>query len=315
MHILRASGRAIIVLAVAGVLAAPVPATAATVSVGVLEDVRTLGFIDYRARPGERNDVAVVRFSAGVYRVVDAAGLVAGAGCIQQGPVAAVCFVGEDEAGAVVRLGDGDDRLAYAGARPDEGATIEDGPGNDVITGSARDDTFVNGPGDDVLRGEAGDDDLQGGPGADRLIGGEGQDTVRYDNRRMGVRADLQGDADDGAPGEGDQIASDVENLVGGSGQDRLTGNRRANDLDGGRGADLLFGRAGADEIEGGEGGDRIVGGSGRDDLSGDRGRDRIEARDGRRDVIRCDVYLKRGDVAVVDRRDQVSTCAVVRRG
>lgn len=314
MRIPRDTAPAIIALVLAAVLAAPAPAMAATVSVGVLESVNTPGYIDYRAQPGERNDVTLARFAAGVYSVADTAGVVAGAGCVQQGPTTAFCLVGDDEAGAIIRLGDGDDRLSYAGVRPDEGATISDGPGNDAIRGSAHDDVFVNGPGGDVLRGGAGEDDLEGGPGGDRLIGGADEDTVRYDNRRGRVRADLQGDADDGAPGERDRIASDVENLVGGRGKDRLTGNRRANDLDGGAGADRLFGRAGADEIEGGEGNDRIVGGRGRDDLSGDRGRDVIEARDGRRDALRCDVYVTRGDIAIVDRHDRVARCALVRR-
>lgn len=314
MRIPSATGQAIVTLAVAGALAGPASATAATVSVGVLESVTAPGHIDYRAQPGERNDAALTRFEAGVYLVADTAGLVAGVGCVQQNPTTALCFVGEDESSADIRLGDGDDRLSYGGVRPQEGATISDGPGHDVIGGSAHDDLIVNGPGDDVLRGGAGEDDMESGPGADRLFGGANRDTVRYEDRSTSIRADLEGDADDGAPGEGDRIAMDVENLVGGRGKDRLTGNRRANNLDGRGGADRLLGRSGADEIEGGPGNDRIVGGRGRDTLTGAGGRDLIEARDGRRDDIRCGFYRTRGDVVVVDRHDRVTRCAVVRR-
>jgi Ca2+-binding RTX toxin-like protein len=307
--------RTIITLAVAGVLAAaPASAMAATVSVGVLESVNEPGHIEYRALAGERNDVTLTRFAGGVYSVADTAGVVAGVGCMQQTSTAAVCVVGDDESGADIQLGDGDDRLTYTGVSPDDGATISDGPGNDVVSGSAGDDTFVNGPGNDVLSGGAGEDDLPGGPGSDRLIGGAGRDTVRYDDRHGAVRADLQGDADDGASAEHDQIASDVENLVGGRGNDRLTGNRHANQINGGAGKDRLYGRAGKDEIDGGPGNDRIVGGSGRDDLAGDDGRDRISARDGGRDDIRCGFYLTPRDVAIVDRHDHVFRCAVVRR-
>ena len=137
---------------------------------------------------------------------------------------------------------------------------------------------------------------------------------MRYDDRHGAVRADLQGDAADGASGEHDQIASDVENLVGGRGNDRLTGNSHNNQLDGGAGKDRLQGRSGTDEIDGGPGNDKIVGGPGRDVLSGADGRDRIDARDGRRDDVRCGFYLRRGDVAIVDRLDHVFRCAVVRR-
>jgi Ca2+-binding RTX toxin-like protein len=280
----------------------------------VVESVNTPGNIEYRAQAGERNDVTLTRFAGGVYSVADTAGLTAGVGCMQQTPTTAVCVVGDTESSADIQLGDGDDRLSFGGVSPDDGAVISDGPGNDVIHGSVRDDIFVNGPGNDVLSGGAGEDDLQGGPGSDRLIGGANRDTVRYDDRHGGVRADLQGDADDGAPGEGDQISADVENLVGGRGKDRLTGNSHDNQLDGGFGADRLFGRSGKDEIAGGPGNDRIDGGPGRDDLSGDDGRDRINARDGSPDAIRCGVYLTRRDVAIVDRHDHPFLCGVVRR-
>jgi Ca2+-binding RTX toxin-like protein len=280
----------------------------------VLADVNEPGHIDYRGLPGEQNDVTLTRFAGGVYSVTDTVGVVAGVGCVQQTPTTAVCVVGDDESSADIQLGDGDDRLSYGGVSPDDGAKISDGPGNDVVSGSARDDIFINGPGNDVLIGGAGEDDLLGGPGSDRLVGGAARDTVRYDDRHGAVRADLQGDADDGASGEHDQIASDVENLVGGRGNDRLTGNSHNNQLDGLAGKDRLQGRSGADEIDGGPGNDRIVGGPGRDFLSGADGRDRIDARDGRRDDIRCGFYLRRGDVAIVDRLDHVFRCAVVRR-
>jgi Ca2+-binding RTX toxin-like protein len=74
----------------------------------------------------------------------------------------------------------------------------------------------------------------------------------------------------------------------------------------------LLYGDSGADFLNGGYGPDRLNGGRGRDRLYGGPGADVLRARDGTRDVVSCGSGR---DVAVVDRRDRVSTnCETVRR-
>lgn len=65
-----------------------------------------------------------------------------------------------------------------------------------------------------------------------------------------------------------------IENARGGSGNDLLRGNAKANQLRGGDGNDDLLGNNGADTIYGGRGKDELLGQNGRDDLSGGRGRD-----------------------------------------
>lgn len=74
-----------------------------------------------------------------------------------------------------------------------------------------------------------------------------------------------------------------IENAIGGAGQDRINGNALANELRGGAGYDSLFGGAGGDTIDGGSGGgylrgedgdDSLVGGSGFDDINGNVGSD-----------------------------------------
>lgn len=65
-----------------------------------------------------------------------------------------------------------------------------------------------------------------------------------------------------------------IENAVGGSGNDHLSGNAAANRLSGGSGADELAGRAGADMLRGGAGNDRLIGGAGADTLVGGAGSD-----------------------------------------
>ncbi len=59
--------------------------------------------------------------------------------------------------------------------------------------------------------------------------------------------------------------ASVIENAVGGSGNDVLTGNAVANRLDGGSGNDQLLGGAGDDTLVGGTGDDTLTGGEGTD--------------------------------------------------
>jgi Ca2+-binding RTX toxin-like protein len=56
-----------------------------------------------------------------------------------------------------------------------------------------------------------------------------------------------------------------IENAVGGSGSDMLTGNQVANRLKGGAGRDTLTGLAGDDVLEGGLGADTLIGGAGSD--------------------------------------------------
>ncbi|HEX7884877.1 MAG TPA: M57 family metalloprotease [Phenylobacterium sp.] len=74
-----------------------------------------------------------------------------------------------------------------------------------------------------------------------------------------------------------------IENAVGGSGSDTITGNALANSLSGGAGFDSIFAGAGNDTIDGGsgtsylrgeDGNDSIVGGSVFDDLQGNMGND-----------------------------------------
>ena len=70
------------------------------------------------------------------------------------------------------------------------------------------------------------------------------------------MNVSLDGIANDGAAGEGDNVATTVEQVLGGSGGDTLTGNGAANTLDG---------RGGGDTIRGGAGNDTLIGGTGAD--------------------------------------------------
>ncbi|HWS35826.1 MAG TPA: calcium-binding protein [Actinoplanes sp.] len=149
---------------------------------------------------------------------------------------------------------------------------IYDGAGNDRAYGGPGFDTFHDGTGKDRFYGEADDDRFVAGAAvdADRFYGGAGHDTATYQNRKKAVTLDADGKADDGAKGEKDNIATDVENLIGGAGNDRITGNNGPNYLRGGFGDDIINGLGGDDQLYGENGKDRLDGGAGDDRLAGD---------------------------------------------
>ena len=62
-----------------------------------------------------------------------------------------------------------------------------------------------------------------------------------------------------------DSIGQDVENIVGGAGNDIIAGSDANNDLRGGGGNDDIDGQGGQDTITGGDGDDSIRGGAGDD--------------------------------------------------
>ena len=148
----------------------------------------------------------------------------------------------------------------------DYSEVIVSGPGDDQIDGAVGDDEIYAGPGNDTVNGGNNDDALIGGPGADTLQGGDGEDLVSYEERSAPISVDLDGQSgDDGEAGEGDTVFADVEDAVGGSGADALTGNASDNALIGNGGADSLSGLAGNDFLQGGLGADTISGGDGLD--------------------------------------------------
>lgn len=153
---------------------------------------------------------------------------------------------------SVVRAGDGDD-------------TVWGGTGMDVLWGEA---------GNDYLNGWSGDDWLFGGVGTDQMYGGSGaSDIVSYTDSPVGVVVDLDGVADDGAPGENDTIGLDVEQLHGSKFNDWLTGNANDNAINGLAGNDYLFGLGGSDYLQGDGFSDYVIGA---DYLSGGAGFDSV---------------------------------------
>jgi hypothetical protein len=235
--------------------------------------------------------------------------------------------------------------------------TLTGTAGNDVIVGQGGNDTISGGGGNDTICGGDGNDKLDGGTGADFLSGQAGIDTATYVTRTTAVTVDLDNVSDDGNSSDGpasarDNVRSDVENLIGGSGADTLTGSTVANSLDGRNGADVLsglggidtatyatrttavtvdldnvsddgnssdgsagardnvksdvenlIGGSGADTLTGSAANNRLTGGLGADSLSGLGGNDSLFANDGTADTtIDCDGGT--ADTAHVDSQD-----------
>jgi Ca2+-binding RTX toxin-like protein len=250
-------------LAVSLALLTPAPAAGSTL------DVRNApgsgAQITYTAAAGEANALTVEREGQSI-RVRDPGATIQFAGDCQASGADVVCLAAGTPSNATIDLADGNDSLEWR-------------IGYALVSG---------GPGDDRLAAPGGR--VDGGPGADEI---EAQ-TVSYEQRTAGVRATLDGAADDGEPGEGDNLkgapvqieggaggdllaasagdgsapGSATVNLVGNGGGDRLLGGPGSNIIHGGPGDDEVEGAAGDDELSGGAGADLIRGGGGTDQTS-----------------------------------------------
>lgn len=138
--------------------------------------------------------------------------------------------------------------------------------GADNIVGSANDDVLSAYAGNDNVAAGAGDDLIIGGSGADTIDGGTGLDIASYSDQTSAISIAL----DDTGKGtvtvaSGNDSLLNIEGIIGGGGNDSITGNALANRLDGESGADKISGLGGDDSIAGGLGLDSLDGGAGFD--------------------------------------------------
>lgn len=96
-----------------------------------------------------------------------------------------------------------------------------------------------------------------------------GNDTLDFSGWSTSSTINLEQGAFSSSNGMTNNIAiaygSDIENAIGGAGDDTISGNNLANVLAGGDGNDTLFGLGGNDRLDGGNGDDEIDGGAGED--------------------------------------------------
>jgi Ca2+-binding RTX toxin-like protein len=248
---------------------------------------------------GDRRDTAVLNFTAGNDRVFfTSAGIDIGHDGDED-------YIGLDTVELIeVHSADGDDIVdASAFSRTSGYLDLYGGDGNDRLTGSPAKNYIYGQDGDDTLYGGAHADQLHGGPGNDTMYGGDdndifyaeptadgadfmsggaGSDSVFYSDRVNGLLVTLgNGLADDGEPGESDEILGNVESVYGGAGADILVGSWGADYLNGGPGDDELYGAAGHDSLSGESGNDSLFGDDGDDSLHGGGGDDTLTGGDG----------------------------------
>jgi Ca2+-binding RTX toxin-like protein len=138
---------------------------------------------------------------------------------------------------------------------------IVGGSAADTLGGDGNDNSLFGGAGNDSLFGANGNDLFVGGAGNDTIDGGLGNDTLDYSATLTGtnisvvMNGSINATAFIGAS-ERDTF-NNIENILGGAGNDTLTGDSNANFLSGGAGNDLIFG--------GGLGNDTLWGGTGND--------------------------------------------------
>ncbi|MEZ0284357.1 MAG: calcium-binding protein, partial [Thermoleophilia bacterium] len=176
-------------------------------------------------------------------------------------------------------LGGGDDGFSAGNALP---MTVDAGPGDDEVTTGDGPDVVLGGDDDDEIDidantaagttsevdGGGGDDELRiGRDGRATIVrGGQGRDVATYRFGSSGKAVSLDNVANDGGAGEGDDVRSDVEDLIGTNANDTLIGSGVANTLDGAGGTDRLEGLGGPDTLIGGPGtSDATFGGEGAD--------------------------------------------------
>ena len=154
--------------------------------------------------------------------------------------------------------------------------TVSAGDDADTVLGMAGDDTIDGGSGADVISAGDGNDTIMGGLGSDSIDGGNGNDWVDYSYASTGLLINLDVGVDttavpDGIPDvtvglvtEADSSVdtlTGIENVIGGSGNDYIRGDKLANILNASLGDDTLSGGVGpsADTMIGGDGTDWVV--------------------------------------------------------
>ena len=154
--------------------------------------------------------------------------------------------------------------------------TLKGGSSNDTILGDGFNTTDGGTPGGDWIDGRGGADKMYGGvfsgPGGD----GSGTDVVSFESRSTAIFASLDGTANDGGFGEGDNIEGSIEEVRGTNAGDTFTGDANANRFFGFGGFDVMNGLGGNDALFGGDTIDSMDGGGGNDTVTGEGGADTL---------------------------------------
>ncbi len=177
---------------------------------------------------------------------------------------------------------------AYSSGKTPNGVTVSLATGNaygngfydtisniEIVIGSNHNDALTGSSDKNTLMGGAGDDTLDGSFGDDVLDGGADNNTAKFTSS-IAATVDLTNTAAQ-ETGYGSDRFVNIQNLEGGSGADKFTGDGAANRVTGNGGNDTLIGGGGNDTLVGGAGTDSLQGGADDDTLQGDAGDDTLE--------------------------------------
>ena len=128
--------------------------------------------------------------------------------------------------------------------------------------GNSLSNTIKGNRADNLLKGVGGRDVLNGHLGNDVIDGGSGTDTAQFSSRKNTIKLNTTKSQN---TGDGKDRLISIENVNGGGGNDKITGNKGKNTLNGEKGNDHLYGGGGNDLLIGGVGKDRVWGEGGRD--------------------------------------------------
>ena len=140
-----------------------------------------------------------------------------------------------------------------AAVNADLSAGLATGQGSDTMTGI---ENLRGSSNNDTLKGNSANNNIQGGLGADLLIatagsdilnGGSGVDSVSFAAYASAVVASLSSGTYSSASGLGQLLG--IEDLIGSTANDTLTGDANANLINGGLGNDVMNGGAGVDTL------------------------------------------------------------------
>jgi hypothetical protein len=281
----------------------------------------------YQADPGVRDSPMLNLSEDGTKLGIFEDGLKLPAGCEQPDPNFGQAYCAMP-ARVELHLGDGDDWNSFASDYPkhlpvtvfgDDGkdqlqtygadrATLDGGPGADILKGWQSNDVLRGGAGDDEINASGGDDHIEAGEGNDTISpdtyygpnndyvdGGPGIDkvddwSIPSNDYNPPINVSMDGAANDGRPGETDNVVN-VERieshvsgtLAGGAGDDEFTvyanidegnstilGNGGNDKLTASDYQDTLDGGAGNDVLNAGFGNDVVTGGPGQDTIFAD---------------------------------------------
>src|SRR5687767_5634490 len=123
-----------------------------------------------------------------------------------------------------------------------------------VINGTSGHDTLADTSGNDTINGLAGNDTIKvGSGGSDVINGGDGRDSLQFMTATSAVVVDFV------AGVAGTTSFTNIEKVVSGDFNDRLTGDAAAQNLTARAGSDTLAGAGGVDTLWGGAGDDKFI--------------------------------------------------------